>query len=93
MLGAVPGKGVRGAGPAAPAADGQHLADRDLDDPLEPSVLEGAYESDDQQPGEGDHRDALERGRIVEQGSPAQLLREDEGRYAALHDAWDASLA
>ena len=35
----------------------------------------------------------VERGEIVEQGSPEQLLREDDGRYAALHDAWEASLA
>jgi ATP-binding cassette subfamily B protein len=35
----------------------------------------------------------VEGGEIVEQGSPAQLLREDDGRYAALHDAWEASLA
>ncbi|GAB2593740.1 ABC transporter ATP-binding protein [Microlunatus antarcticus] len=35
----------------------------------------------------------VERGEIVEQGSPAQLLAEDDGRYLALHEAWEASLA
>jgi ATP-binding cassette, subfamily B, bacterial len=35
----------------------------------------------------------VERGEIVEQGSPEQLLREDDGRYLALHEAWEASLA
>jgi ABC-type multidrug transport system fused ATPase/permease subunit len=35
----------------------------------------------------------LERGRIVEDGSPADLVRSGEGRYSDLHDAWLASLA
>ncbi|MGI3779421.1 MAG: ABC transporter ATP-binding protein [Janthinobacterium lividum] len=35
----------------------------------------------------------VEHGEIVEQGSPEQLLREDDGRYLALHEAWEASLA
>jgi ATP-binding cassette, subfamily B, bacterial len=35
----------------------------------------------------------VERGEIVEQGPPARLLDESDGRYAALHDAWEASLA
>jgi ATP-binding cassette subfamily B protein len=35
----------------------------------------------------------LEHGEIVEQGSPAELMRRRGGRYAALHDAWMASLA
>ena len=34
----------------------------------------------------------MEHGRIVEDGSPAQLIA-DAGRYAALHDAWTRSLA
>lgn len=34
----------------------------------------------------------MEHGRIVEDGSPAQLIA-DDGRYAALHDAWTRSLA
>ena len=35
----------------------------------------------------------VEHGEIVEQGSPAQLLAEADGRYLALHEAWEASLA
>jgi ATP-binding cassette subfamily B protein len=35
----------------------------------------------------------LEHGRIVEQGSPAALLDRSSGRYAALHRAWEESLA
>jgi ATP-binding cassette subfamily B protein len=35
----------------------------------------------------------VERGEIVEQGSPEQLLAEADGRYLALHEAWEASLA
>jgi len=35
----------------------------------------------------------VERGEIVEQGTPAGLLLEADGRYAALHSAWSASLA
>jgi ABC-type multidrug transport system fused ATPase/permease subunit len=35
----------------------------------------------------------LEHGRIVEDGSPADLVRSGEGRYSDLHDAWLASLA
>ncbi len=34
----------------------------------------------------------VERGEIVEQGTPAGLLIEADGRYAALHSAWAASL-
>jgi ABC-type multidrug transport system fused ATPase/permease subunit len=34
----------------------------------------------------------LEHGRIVEDGSPAELIGGD-GRYAALHQAWVHSLA
>jgi len=34
----------------------------------------------------------LEHGRIIEDGSPAELIRGD-GHYAALHDAWLKSLA
>jgi ATP-binding cassette, subfamily B, bacterial len=34
----------------------------------------------------------LERGRIVEDGPPSELIR-DDGRYAALHRAWVESLA
>lgn len=34
----------------------------------------------------------LERGRIVEDGSPAQLLAEHAGQYAALYQAWRDSL-
>lgn len=35
----------------------------------------------------------LEHGRIVEDGSPADLMAERSGRYAALHQAWESSLA
>lgn len=35
----------------------------------------------------------LEHGRILEDGSPAQLMAQQDGRYAALHDAWVESLA
>ncbi|TFV56207.1 ABC transporter ATP-binding protein [Mycobacterium sp. PS03-16] len=35
----------------------------------------------------------LEHGRIVEDGSPAELIGRDGGRYAALHEAWEKSLA
>jgi ATP-binding cassette subfamily B protein len=35
----------------------------------------------------------LEAGRIVEDGAPAELIRQDDGRYAALHQAWVQSLA
>lgn len=35
----------------------------------------------------------LEHGRIVEDGPPAELIGGGEGRYAALHQAWLASLA
>jgi ABC-type multidrug transport system fused ATPase/permease subunit len=35
----------------------------------------------------------LEGGRIVEDGAPAELIRRDGGRYAALHRAWEQSLA
>ena len=34
----------------------------------------------------------LERGRIVEDGAPADLLAEHAGRYAALYEAWRDSL-
>lgn len=35
----------------------------------------------------------LEDGRIVEDGAPAELIGRDGGRYAALHRAWEQSLA
>jgi ABC-type multidrug transport system fused ATPase/permease subunit len=35
----------------------------------------------------------MEHGRIVEDGSPAELVAAGEGRYADLHEAWLASLA
>jgi ATP-binding cassette subfamily B protein len=35
----------------------------------------------------------LEHGRIIEDGSPAELMYADGGRYAALHEAWEESLA
>lgn len=35
----------------------------------------------------------LEHGRVVEDGSPAQLMGCSGGRYAALHRAWIDSLA
>lgn len=35
----------------------------------------------------------LEHGRIIEDGAPAELLHARGGHYAALHDAWEASLA
>jgi len=35
----------------------------------------------------------LEHGRIVEDGSPDELIRRADGRYAALHQAWVQSLA
>ena len=35
----------------------------------------------------------LEHGRIVEDGTPAELIGDGEGRYAALHRAWIESLA
>jgi ABC-type multidrug transport system fused ATPase/permease subunit len=35
----------------------------------------------------------LEGGRIVEDGAPADLIGRDGGRYAALHRAWEQSLA
>ena len=35
----------------------------------------------------------LEHGRIIEDGSPAELMGTEGGRYAALHDAWEESLA
>jgi ABC-type multidrug transport system fused ATPase/permease subunit len=35
----------------------------------------------------------LEHGRIVEDGSPAELITQGGGRYAALHQAWEDSLA
>ncbi|MDN5726408.1 MAG: ABC transporter ATP-binding protein/permease [Propionibacteriales bacterium] len=35
----------------------------------------------------------LEHGKILEDGSPAELMNDKGGRYAALHDAWIASLA
>ena len=35
----------------------------------------------------------LEHGRVVEDGTPAALIRDDEGRYHDLHVAWVASLA
>jgi ATP-binding cassette, subfamily B, bacterial len=35
----------------------------------------------------------LEHGRIIEDGSPAELIRDTDGHYAALHQAWVHSLA
>ena len=35
----------------------------------------------------------LEHGRIVEEGSPAELIQGGDGRYSELHEAWLASLA
>ncbi len=35
----------------------------------------------------------LEHGEIVEDGSPAELMNRPGGRYAALHHAWEESLA
>lgn len=35
----------------------------------------------------------LEHGRIVEDGPPAELITQGGGRYAALHQAWEDSLA
>ncbi|SDT40125.1 ABC-type multidrug transport system, ATPase and permease component [Friedmanniella luteola] len=35
----------------------------------------------------------LEHGRIIEDGSPHELMADAEGRYAALHQAWESSLA
>jgi ATP-binding cassette subfamily B protein len=35
----------------------------------------------------------MEHGRIVEDGSPAELIAGETGRYSALHDAWLESLA
>jgi ATP-binding cassette subfamily B protein len=35
----------------------------------------------------------LEHGRIIEDGSPAELLAQTDGRYAGLHEAWESSLA
>jgi ABC-type multidrug transport system fused ATPase/permease subunit len=34
----------------------------------------------------------LEHGRIVEDGTPADLIGTEGGRYAALHEAWVDSL-
>jgi ATP-binding cassette, subfamily B, bacterial len=35
----------------------------------------------------------LEHGRVVEQGSPVELIGRTSGRYATLHRAWEESLA
>ncbi|BBZ21577.1 hypothetical protein MGAD_59120 [Mycolicibacterium gadium] len=35
----------------------------------------------------------VEHGRIVEDGSPDELIGRTDGRYAALHRAWEESLA
>jgi ATP-binding cassette, subfamily B, bacterial len=35
----------------------------------------------------------LERGRLVQEGTHAQLLADAEGAYARLHGSWMASLA
>ena len=35
----------------------------------------------------------MEHGRIVEDGSPRDLIANTSGRYSALHQAWESSLA
>ena len=35
----------------------------------------------------------LEHGRVIEEGSPAELVGRRGGHYAALHQAWEESLA
>ncbi|ANH38630.1 Putative multidrug export ATP-binding/permease protein [Nocardioides dokdonensis FR1436] len=35
----------------------------------------------------------MEHGRVVEDGSPAALVAAGDGRFSALHEAWQASLA
>lgn len=35
----------------------------------------------------------LEHGKVIEDGSPRELMAAEEGRYAALHRAWLESLA
>lgn len=35
----------------------------------------------------------LEHGRILEDGTPDELIRAEGGHYAALHEAWEESLA
>ncbi|TWE12773.1 ABC transporter ATP-binding protein [Rudaeicoccus suwonensis] len=35
----------------------------------------------------------LEHGQVLEDGPPAQLIGSEDGRYAALHEAWVSSLA
>ena len=35
----------------------------------------------------------MEHGRIVEDGSPAELIAARGGRFADLHEAWEDSLA
>ncbi len=35
----------------------------------------------------------MEHGRVVEDGSPQELVAAGEGRFSALHEAWQASLA
>jgi ATP-binding cassette subfamily B protein len=35
----------------------------------------------------------LEHGRIIEDGAPDDLIGRTDGRYAALHRAWEESLA
>lgn len=35
----------------------------------------------------------MEHGRVVEDGSPRELVAAGEGRFSALHEAWQASLA
>ncbi|NYD58001.1 ABC-type multidrug transport system fused ATPase/permease subunit [Nocardioides marinisabuli] len=35
----------------------------------------------------------MEHGRVVEDGSPSELVAAGDGRFSALHEAWQASLA
>jgi ABC-type multidrug transport system fused ATPase/permease subunit len=35
----------------------------------------------------------IDRGQIIEDGPPAELLSRGEGQYSALHASWQESLA